>query len=75
MDTPFYERLPGEVTILHSIQIPKVPDQKIKFPDGTEKTVAAGATACKNNSYPLPFLLQLIRLHMKFSLALAHLSF
>ncbi|KAH7000589.1 alpha-ketoglutarate dependent xanthine dioxygenase [Ilyonectria destructans] len=45
MDTPFYERLPGEVTILHSIQIPKVPDQKIKFPDGTEKTVAAGATA------------------------------
>ncbi|KAJ5747290.1 uncharacterized protein N7511_008986 [Penicillium nucicola] len=45
MDTPFYERLPGEVTILHSIQIPNVPDQKIKFPDGKEKTIGAGATA------------------------------
>ncbi|KAJ5817874.1 hypothetical protein N7447_007882 [Penicillium robsamsonii] len=45
MDTPFYERLPGEVTILHSIRIPNVPDQKMKFPDGKEKTVGAGATA------------------------------
>ncbi|KAI4594916.1 hypothetical protein KJ359_007439 [Pestalotiopsis sp. 9143b] len=45
MDTPFYERLPGEVTVLHSIQIPTIPDQKIKFPDGTEKEVGAGATA------------------------------
>ncbi|ETS77215.1 hypothetical protein PFICI_11089 [Pestalotiopsis fici W106-1] len=44
MDTPFYERLPGEVTVLHSIQIPKIPDQKIKFPDG-EKEIGAGATA------------------------------
>ena len=47
MDTPFYERLPGEVTILHSIKIPNLPDQKIKFPDGSEKPVGAGATACK----------------------------
>jgi hypothetical protein len=47
MDTPFYERLPGEVTILHSIRIPNVPDQKIKFPDGNEKTIGAGATACE----------------------------
>ncbi|KAJ5997634.1 hypothetical protein N7499_005971 [Penicillium canescens] len=45
MDTPFYERLPGEVTILHSIRIPNVPDQKIKFPDGKEKSIGAGATA------------------------------
>ncbi|OQD85085.1 hypothetical protein PENANT_c011G06737 [Penicillium antarcticum] len=45
MDTPFYERLPGEVTILHSIRIPNVPDQKIKFPDGKEKNIGAGATA------------------------------
>ena len=47
MDTPFYERLPGEVTILHSIRIPNVPDQRIKFPDGKEKVVGAGATACE----------------------------
>ncbi|KAJ5364090.1 uncharacterized protein N7496_009803 [Penicillium cataractarum] len=45
MDTPFYERLPGEVTILHSIRIPKMSDQKIKFPGGEEKEIAAGATA------------------------------
>ncbi|KAJ5607528.1 hypothetical protein N7537_004147 [Penicillium hordei] len=45
MDTPFYERLSGEVTILHSICIPNTPDQKIKFPDGKEKTISAGATA------------------------------
>ncbi|KAJ5128495.1 Taurine catabolism dioxygenase TauD/TfdA [Penicillium atrosanguineum] len=48
MDTPFYERLPGEVTILHSIRIPNMPDQKIKFPGGKEKQIAAGATACKS---------------------------
>lgn len=47
MDTPFYERLPGEVTILHAIQVPDLPDQKLKFPDGAEKTIGAGATACK----------------------------
>jgi hypothetical protein len=47
MDTPFYERLPGEVTILHSIRSPNLPDQKIKFPDGKEKVVGAGATACE----------------------------
>ncbi|GME31363.1 Alpha-ketoglutarate dependent xanthine dioxygenase [Neofusicoccum parvum] len=45
MDTPLYERLPGEVTILHGVQIPKVPDQKIKFENGEEKTIAAGSTA------------------------------
>ncbi|KAJ5376404.1 hypothetical protein N7509_013290 [Penicillium cosmopolitanum] len=45
MDTPFYERLPGEVTILHSIRSPNLPDQKVKFPDGQEKQIGAGATA------------------------------
>jgi hypothetical protein len=47
MDAPLYERFPGVVTILHSVQSSKLPDQKIKFPDGNEKTVGAGATACK----------------------------
>lgn len=47
MDAPLYERLPGVVTILHSIQIPKLADQKLKFPDGKEKEIGAGATACK----------------------------
>lgn len=46
MDTPFYQNLPGEVTILHSVQAPKLPDQRLKFPDGKEKTIGAGATAC-----------------------------
>lgn len=46
MDTPFYERLPGEVTILHSIKAPELPDQKLRFPDGKEKSIGAGATAC-----------------------------
>lgn len=47
MDAPLYERSPGVVTILHSIQIPKLPDQKIRFSDGTEKSIGAGATACE----------------------------
>ncbi|KAI8254848.1 putative dioxygenase [Colletotrichum sp. SAR 10_77] len=45
MDTPFYQRLPGEVTILHAVKVPNLPDQKLKFPDGKEKNIAAGATA------------------------------
>ncbi|PWY82024.1 alpha-ketoglutarate dependent xanthine dioxygenase [Aspergillus heteromorphus CBS 117.55] len=45
MDTPFYERLPGEVTILHSVRVPNLPDQKLQFPEGKHKEVAAGATA------------------------------
>lgn len=47
MDTPFYERLPGEVTILHAVKVPKLPDQFLKFPDGKVKEIGAGATACK----------------------------
>ncbi|KAF4895112.1 putative dioxygenase [Colletotrichum viniferum] len=45
MDTPFYQRLPGEVTVLHAVKVPNLPDQKLKFPDGKEKSIAAGATA------------------------------
>ncbi|CAK7215110.1 hypothetical protein SCUCBS95973_002367 [Sporothrix curviconia] len=45
MDTPFYERLPGEVTILHAVQVPQLPDQTLTFPDGSEEQIAAGATA------------------------------
>lgn len=48
MDTTLYERLPGEVTILHGVRIPKVPDQKIKFENGEDKTIAAGSTACES---------------------------
>lgn len=48
MDTPFYERLPGKVTILHAVKAPKLPDQRLKFPDGKEKEIAAGATACES---------------------------
>ncbi|WYZ35462.1 hypothetical protein EsH8_X_000109 [Colletotrichum jinshuiense] len=45
MDTPFYERLPGEVTVLHAVKVPNLPDRRLKFPDGKEKSIAAGATA------------------------------
>ncbi|EXF83958.1 alpha-ketoglutarate dependent xanthine dioxygenase [Colletotrichum fioriniae PJ7] len=38
-------RLPGEVTILHAVKVPNLPDQKLKFPDGKEKSIAAGSTA------------------------------
>ncbi|PYH95625.1 alpha-ketoglutarate dependent xanthine dioxygenase [Aspergillus ellipticus CBS 707.79] len=45
MDTPFYERLPGQVTVLHSVRVPNLPDQKLHFPEGQHKGIAAGATA------------------------------
>ncbi|KAK8100124.1 sulfonate dioxygenase [Apiospora kogelbergensis] len=45
MDAPLYERLPGYVTSLHSIQNPDLPDQELQFPNGEVLTVAAGATA------------------------------
>ncbi|KAI1339805.1 alpha-ketoglutarate dependent xanthine dioxygenase [Xylariaceae sp. FL0016] len=45
MDAPLYERLPGYVTTLHSLKIPELPDQKIRFPDGEIMPIAAGATA------------------------------
>jgi len=47
MDAPLYENLPGFVTSLHSIEAPDLPDQKIRFPDGSEMDIAAGATACE----------------------------
>ena len=47
MDAPLYEHLPGFVTSLLCHEVPELPDQKICFPDGSEKAIAAGATACK----------------------------
>ncbi len=51
MDTPFYARLPGEVTILHAVKVPNLADQKLKFPDGQEVEIAAGATACTDRHH------------------------
>lgn len=46
-DAPLYENLPGKVTLIHAVVVPKLPDQKIKFQNGQEMTVQAGSTACK----------------------------
>ncbi|KAI6797341.1 hypothetical protein KC363_g6663 [Hortaea werneckii] len=45
MDAPLYENLPGFATVLHALEVPDVPDQKLAFPDGRVMDVAAGATA------------------------------
>ncbi|KAI6835153.1 hypothetical protein KC340_g5635 [Hortaea werneckii] len=45
MDAPLYENLPGFATVLHALEVPDVPDQKLAFPDGRQMDVAAGATA------------------------------
>ncbi|KAL3462636.1 alpha-ketoglutarate dependent xanthine dioxygenase [Aspergillus heterothallicus] len=45
MDAPLYEVLPGRVTTLHCIETPNMEDQKIRFADGEELAIAAGATA------------------------------
>ncbi|KAI7082555.1 hypothetical protein KC356_g8289 [Hortaea werneckii] len=45
MDAPLYENLPGFATVLHALEVPDIPDQKLAFPDGREMDVAAGATA------------------------------
>jgi len=46
MDAPLYEKLPGQVTTLHCLKIPELPDQKLRFADQSTMPVAAGATAC-----------------------------
>lgn len=46
MDAPLYETLPGVATVLHAVQVPDLPDQRIAFDDGQELGIAAGATAC-----------------------------
>ena len=46
MDMPCYETLPGKVTLIHGIEIPRAPDQKVFFEDGSILPLAAGATAC-----------------------------
>ncbi|KAI7472393.1 hypothetical protein KC351_g11650 [Hortaea werneckii] len=45
MDAPLYENLPGFATVLHALEVPEVPDQKLAFPDDREMDIAAGATA------------------------------
>lgn len=49
MDAPLYENLPGIATVLHSIEVPDLPDQRIMFPTGQEMAIAAGATACRSS--------------------------
>ncbi|RMZ08226.1 hypothetical protein D0864_01794 [Hortaea werneckii] len=49
MDAPLYENLPGFATVLHALEVPDVPDQKLAFSDGREMNIAAGATACARN--------------------------
>ena len=46
MDAPLYENLPGIATVLHAVQVPSLPDQRLAFDDGNELDIAAGATAC-----------------------------
>ena len=45
-DAPLYEKLPGQVTLLHAVTVPRLPPQKIVFEDGEAMQLAAGATAC-----------------------------
>lgn len=53
MDAPLYENLPGFATVLHALEVPEVPDQKLAFPDGREMNIAAGATACTSAQFYL----------------------
>lgn len=46
MDAPLYESLPGIATVLHAVQVPSLPDQRLAFDDGQEVEIAPGATAC-----------------------------
>lgn len=52
MDAPLYENLPGFVTSIRAVEVPKIPQQKLQFPDGANMTIAAGATLCKAQDYP-----------------------
>ncbi|CAK4032189.1 alpha-ketoglutarate dependent xanthine dioxygenase [Lecanosticta acicola] len=45
MDAPVYENLPGFATVLHCVEAPELPDQKMSFPTGIGMDIAAGATA------------------------------
>lgn len=48
MDAPLYENLPGIATVLHAVQVPSLPDQRVAFEDDEQQEleIAAGATAC-----------------------------
>lgn len=50
-DAPLYENLPGKVTLIHGLVVPKLPDQKIKFADGEVLNLQAGSTACKYRDF------------------------
>lgn len=50
MDAPLYESLPGFVTSIRAVEVPKIPRQKLQFPDGSSMEIAAGSTLCKNQS-------------------------
>ncbi|KUJ10413.1 uncharacterized protein LY89DRAFT_596176, partial [Mollisia scopiformis] len=43
MDIPCYETLPGKVTLIHGVVIPKVPDQKLVFEEQSVLPIATGA--------------------------------
>lgn len=45
-DAPLYEHLPGKVTLIHGLVVPKLPDQKVRFDDGENMELQAGATCC-----------------------------
>jgi hypothetical protein len=47
MDAPLYENLPGIATVLHAVQVPTLPDQRLAFDDKQELDIPAGATACQ----------------------------
>jgi alpha-ketoglutarate-dependent taurine dioxygenase len=48
MDAPLYENLPGIATVLHAVQVPSLPDQRLAFDDDQQELeIAAGATACQ----------------------------
>ncbi|KKF92307.1 putative dioxygenase [Ceratocystis platani] len=45
MDMPLHRRLPGRVTLIHGLVIPKGLDQRVVFDEGDELSLAPGATA------------------------------
>lgn len=65
MDAPLYENLPGIATVLHAVQVPDLPDQRLAFDDGKELGIAAGATACWSS---IPFLHSTKHSHLTCSL-------
>jgi len=44
LDNPLYERLPGKVTVMHSLVVPDSPPQRVVFENGDVLPLAAAAT-------------------------------